>query len=136
MLGYWDPFADLNSMQDRWFGPSQREDRGFRPAVDVYEAGDDVRIDVELPGVKPEEIKVNIEGDVLTISGERKRENLAKKEGYQRVERTYGSFTRAFSLGQDVDPESIDAKFEHGVLKLALHKRAASKRREIAVKAA
>ena len=136
MLGYWDPFADLNAAHDRWFGLNQRNDRAFRPAVDVYEAGDDVRIDVELPGVKPEEIKVNIEGDVLTISGERKRDNLAKKEGYQRVERTYGSFTRAFSLGQDVDPESIDAKFDNGVLRLSLHKKAASKRREIAVKAA
>jgi HSP20 family protein len=136
MLGYWDPFAELNAAQDRWFGLNQRNDRAFRPAVDVYEAGDDVHIDVELPGVKPDEIKVNIEGDVLTISGERKRENGAKKEGYQRVERTYGAFSRAFSLGQDVDPESIDAKFDNGVLRLSLRKRVASKRREIAVKAA
>ena len=137
MLGYWDPFADLNAAQDRWFGLSSRSDnRAFRPAVDIYEQGDDVHIDVELPGVKPEEIKVNIEGDVLTISGERKRQEVGKKEGYQRVERTYGTFTRAFSLGQDVDPESVDAKFDNGVLKLSLHKRAASKRREIAVKAA
>jgi HSP20 family protein len=138
MLGYWDPFADLNAAQDRWLGLNARNDnhRAFRPAVDIYEQGDDVHIDVELPGVKPEEIKVNIEGDVLTISGERKRQDVAKKEGYQRVERTYGTFTRAFSLGQDVDPESVDAKFDNGVLKLSLHKRAASKRREIAVKAA
>jgi HSP20 family protein len=115
---------------------ARNDNRAFRPAVDIYEEGDDVHIDVELPGVKPEEIKVNVEGDVLTISGERKRQEVAKKEGYQRVERTYGTFTRAFSLGQDVDPESVDAKFEHGVLRLSLHKRAASKRREIAVKAA
>ena len=135
MLGYWDPFADLNAAQDRWFGLNQRNG-SFRPAVDVYEAGDEVRIDVELPGIKPEEIKVNVEGDVLTISGERKRENVAKKDGYQRVERTYGTFSRAFSLGQEVDPESVDAKFDNGVLKLSLHKKAASKRREIAVKAA
>jgi len=136
MLGYWDPFADLNAAQDRWFGLTTRNERAFRPAVDIYERGDDVHIDVELAGIKPEEIKVNVEGDVLTISGERKREEVAKKEGYQRVERTYGTFTRAFSLGQDVDPESVDAKFDNGVLKLSLHKRAASKRREIAVKAA
>ena len=137
MLGYWDPFADLNAAQDRWLGLNARNDhRAFRPAVDIYEQGDDVHIDVELPGVKPEEIKVNVEGDVLTISGERKRQDVAKKEGYQRVERTYGTFTRAFSLGQDVDPESVDAKFDNGVLKLSLRKRAASKRREIAVKAA
>ena len=135
MLGYWDPFAELNAAQDRWFGASQRNG-AFRPAVDVYEAGDEVHIDVELPGIKPEEIKVNLEGDVLTISGERKRENVAKKDGYQRVERTYGTFTRAFSLGQDVDAENVDAKFDNGVLKLSLHKKAASKRREIAVKAA
>lgn len=133
MLGYWDPFADLNAAQDRWL--SQRNG-SFRPPVDVYEAGDDVRIDVELPGIKPEDIKVNVEGDVLTITGERKRESVAKKDGYQRVERTYGTFTRAFSLGQDVDPESVDAKFDNGVLRLSLHKKAASKRREIAVKAA
>jgi HSP20 family protein len=137
MLGYWDPFADLNAAQDRWLGLTTRNDqRAFRPAVDIYEQGDDVHIDVELPGIKPEEIKVNVEGDVLTISGERKRQEVAKKDGYQRVERTYGTFTRAFSLGQDVDPESVDAKFDNGVLKLSLHKRAASKRREIAVKAA
>lgn len=139
MLGYWDPFADLHAAQDRWLGLTARNDnnnRAFRPAVDIYEQGDEVHIDVELPGIKPEEIKVNVEGDVLTISGERKRQEVAKKEGYQRVERTYGTFTRAFSLGQDVDPESVDAKFDNGVLKLSLHKRAASKRREIAVKAA
>jgi HSP20 family protein len=136
MLGYWDPFADLNAAQDRWLGLTARNDRAFRPAVDIFEQGDDVHIDVELPGIKPEEIKVNVEGDVLTISGERKREDVAKKEGYQRIERTYGTFTRAFSLGQDVDPESVDAKFDNGVLRLSLHKRAASKRREIAVKAA
>ncbi|HMI93354.1 MAG TPA: Hsp20/alpha crystallin family protein [Polyangiales bacterium] len=136
MLGYWDPFADLNAAQDRWLNLNARNDRAFRPAVDIFEQGDDVHIDVELPGIKPEEIKVNVEGDVLTISGERKRQDVAKKEGYQRVERTYGTFTRAFSLGQDVDPESVDAKFDNGVLRLSLHKRAASKRREIAVKAA
>lgn len=136
MLGYWDPFAEMNAAQDRWFGLSTRNDRAFRPAVDVYEEGDAVHIDVELPGLKPEEIKVNVEGDVLTISGERKRETNGKKDGYQRYERSYGSFTRAFSLGQDVDPESVKAAYDHGVLKLALHKKAASKRREIAVKAA
>lgn len=137
MLGYWDPFAELTAAQDRLFGfGSNHSERAFRPAVDVYEEGDAVHIDVELPGVKPEAIKVNVEGDVLTISGERKREQTTKKDGYQRVERVYGSFNRAFSLGQDVDPESVHAAYEAGVLKLSLSKKAAAKRREIAVKAA
>ena len=108
MLGYWDPFADLNAAQDRWL--SQRNG-SFRPPVDVYEAGDDVRIDVELPGIKPEDIKVNVEGDVLTITGERKRESVAKKDGYQRVERTYGTFTRAFGYRGARDLLASGAQF-------------------------
>jgi HSP20 family protein len=135
MLGYWDPFAELTAAQDRLFGNGSRN-TAFRPAVDVYEDSEAVHLDVELPGIKAEDIKVDVEGDVLTIRGERKRENTSKKDGYQRFERAYGSFSRAFSLGQDVDAENVVAKYEHGVLKLSLNKKAASKRREIAVKAA
>jgi len=137
MLGYWDPFAEINAVQDRLFGRQlANTERGFRPAVDIYEDADAVHIDVDLAGVKPEDIKVDVENDVLTIHGSRTRATNAKQDGIHRVERAYGAFSRAFVLGKDVDTSEVDASYEGGLLKLSLRKRAAAKRREIAVKAA
>jgi HSP20 family protein len=137
MLGYWDPFAEINAVQDRLFGRQlANPERGFRPAVDIYEDEDAVHIDVELAGVKPEDIKVDVENDVLTIHGSRNRTTDSKKDGVHRVERAYGTFSRAFVLGKDVDSGEVGASYEGGLLKLTLRKRPTAKRREIAVKAA
>jgi HSP20 family protein len=136
MLGYWDPFSELSRVQDRFFGrPTQEREYAFRPAVDIFEDEDGIHVQTDLAGVKPEDIKVEVENNVLTISGQRRMEHEDKRDGYHRVERYYGSFTRSFALSDEVSREEIDAKFENGVLTLKLPKRPAARKREIAVKA-
>ena len=88
------------------------------------------------PRVKPEDIRVEVENRVLTISDERQLEHQDKREGYHRVERFYGSFTRSFALGDEVSPDSIDAKYENRVLTVRLPKSPTAKRRAIEVKPA
>ena len=137
MLGYWDPFAELSRVQDRFFGrPVQEREYAFKPAVDIYEDDDGIHVQTDLAGVKPEDIKVEVENNVLTISGQRRMEHEDKRDGYHRVERFYGTFTRSFALSDEVSRDEIDAKFENGVLSLKLPKRPAAKRREIAIKSA
>jgi HSP20 family protein len=137
MLGYWDPFSELSRVQDRFFGrPTQEREFAFRPAVDIYEDDDGIHVQTDLAGVKPEDIKVEVENNVLTISGQRRMEHEDRRGGYHRVERVYGSFTRSFALSDEVSREDIDAKFENGVLTLKLPKRPAAKKREIAIKGA
>jgi HSP20 family protein len=89
----------------------------------------------DLPGVKPEEIEVNMEAGVLTIKGEKKTEAKTEKEGYKRVERTYGSFYRRFSLPDSANPEAISAKTKHGVLEIIIPKREAVQPKRINVAA-
>lgn len=137
MLGYWDPFAELSRVQDRFFGrPALEREQVWRPAVDIYEDAEGIAVKADLAGVKPEDIKVEVENKVLTISGERQLENAKQRDGYHRVERFYGSFSRSFALTDDVSPDEIDAKYENGVLTVRLPKRPTAKRREIQVKAA
>jgi HSP20 family protein len=138
MLTYWDPFAEMSRLQDRFFvrGGTPEREYAWKPAVDIYEDAAGIHVKADLAGVKPEDIKVNVENKVLTISGERKLDTTDKREGYHRVERFYGSFSRSFALADEVNPDDIDAKFEHGVLTVTLKKRPAAQRREIAIKAA
>jgi len=136
MLGYWDPFSEMSRIQDRFFGrPTQEREYQFKPAVDIFEDQDGVHVKADLAGVKPEDIKVEVENKVLTISGQRRLEHEEKRDNYHRVERFYGGFTRSFALSDDVSSDEIEAKYENGVLDLRLPKRPAAKRREIAVKA-
>jgi HSP20 family protein len=137
MLAYWDPFVEMSRIQDRFFGkPSAEREYSFRPAVDIFEDADGIQVKADLAGVKPEDIKVEVENNVLTVSGKRALENQEKRDGYHRVERFHGSFSRSFALTDDVNAEAIEAKYENGVLTVRLAKRPAAKRREIAVKAA
>jgi HSP20 family protein len=144
----WDPFGELRrwrplrsplfpgSLRD-FFGegledwPTSRE---LRPAVDVHE--DDARytVSVELPGSKKEDVTVELEGDVLTIRGEKKSEREEKKERAHYVERRFGSFSRSFSLPQDALAEKIDASFQEGVLTLTIPKGGKAKPKTIAIK--
>jgi HSP20 family protein len=135
MLGYWDPFSELSRVQDRFFGrPTLDREYAFKPAVDIFEDEDGIHVQAELAGLKPEDIKVEVENNVLTISGQRRMEHEDKRDNYHRVERFYGSFTRSFALSDEVSREEIDAKYENGVLSLRLPKRPAAKKRAIAVK--
>jgi HSP20 family protein len=137
MLAYWDPFGEVSRIHDRFFARNGIErESSWKPAVDIYEDNDGVQVKADLAGVKPEDIKVNVESNVLTISGERKLEKADTRDGYQRVERLHGSFSRSFALTDEVSAEDIDAKYDSGVLTVSLKKRPAAKRREIEIKAA
>jgi len=94
----------------------------FYPAVDILNEKDRVILDVELPGIKKEDIAVNIENKILTIKGERKSENEEKKETYYRRERSYGSFKRSFSLSDEVLTDEVTADYKDGILRLTLKK--------------
>ena len=137
MLAYWDPFSEMSRIHDRFFARSGIErESNWKPAVDIFEDNDGVHVKADLAGVKPEDIKVNVENNVLTLSGERKLEKAEARDGYHRVERFYGSFSRSFALTDEVSSEDIDAKLDGGVLTVSLKKRPAAKRREIEIKAA
>ncbi|MCB9618492.1 MAG: Hsp20/alpha crystallin family protein [Sandaracinus sp.] len=131
-ISRWDPFAEMNRLHDQLFTRSAREE-SFKPAVDIHEDDQCFTVDVEVPGLKPEEIHVDVEKNLLTVRGERKMSREDDKEGYRRVERFYGSFTRSFTLPETVDAEAIEAKTADGVLTLRLPKRAAPGARKIAV---
>lgn len=97
-------------------------EKGWAPAVDIYEDEKEIVIKAELPEVKEEDIDVRVEDGQLTIKGERKFEHEEKKENYHRVERRYGSFQRTFALPDTVDAEHVNAKYDKGVLKVTLPK--------------
>jgi HSP20 family protein len=105
----------------------------WAPAVDIKEENDKFVLQADIPGVKPEDIEVNMEAGVLTVKGEKKAEAKTEKEGYKRVERTYGSFYRRFSLPDSADGEAISAKCKNGVLEIVIPKREAVKPKKIEV---
>ena len=134
MLAQWDPFAELNKLHSH-FARTNPDSQAFRPAVDIYEDDKGVHVDAELAGMSPEDIKVDVENNVLTISGERKMEKESDDKGYHRVERFYGSFSRSFAIGDDINADAIDAKYSDGVLRLLLPKRPEVKPRKVQIKA-
>ena len=145
----WEPFRDLVSLQDRMnrlFNDSFRGLSGtgeddwslggtWAPAVDIYEQNGNVVLKAELPGVDAKEVDIRLENNILTLSGERKIDNEVKRESYHRVERRYGSFTRAITLPQTVDTEKVEATFDNGVLTITLPKAEAARPKTIKVEA-
>lgn len=105
----------------------------WAPAVDIKEETDKFVLHADIPGVNPEDIEVNMEAGVLTIKGEKKSEAKTEKEGYKRVERTYGSFYRRFSLPDSANAEAISAKSKNGVLEIVIPKREAVQPKRINV---
>ncbi len=97
----------------------------WAPAVDIKEEEKRFLIKADIPGVEPEDIEVHMENGVLTISGEKHAEHEEEKEGYKRIERSYGSFMRRFSLPDTADPDSIKAKSKNGALEIVVAKREA-----------
>jgi HSP20 family protein len=140
-----DPFRELATMQDRInriFGDAytRRYDddltqRGeWFPPVDIYEnANQEIVLKAELPGLAREDIDLRVENNTLTLRGERKRENEVKQEQYHRVERSYGAFSRSFSLPTRIDTEKVRAEFKEGVLSITLPVKAEAKPRQIEV---
>ena len=140
-----DPFREMAQMQDRInriFGDAytRRHDddltqRGeWFPAVDIYEnANQEIVLKAELPGLVRDDIDVRVENNTLTLRGERKRDTEVKQEQFHRVERSYGSFSRSFSLPSRIDMEKVRAEFKDGVLAITLPVKAEAKPRQIEV---
>ena len=106
----------------------------WKPPVDIKETDDAMTIFAEIPGLTKENVSITMENNVLTISGERKFEKDVEKENFHRIERTYGSFSRSFSLPANVATEKADASFRDGVLTVTLPKTDEAKPRQIAIK--
>lgn len=102
--------------------------------VDIFEERDDVVVKAELPGMKKDEIEVNITGDTITISGEKKKEEKVERKDYYRFERSYGSFSRSFTLPSGVDTGKAKAQFKDGVLELRVPKTGEAKKKEKKIK--
>ena len=141
----WDPFRDLFSLQERMnrlfsdtlsresFEPAGGD---WLPAVDIYEDGDSLVFQAELPGVNKDDVEVQVEGNVLTLRGQRKKEKEVNGEQYHRVERYYGGFVRSFTLPTGIDKEKIRAEYRDGVLRLDLPKGEGAKPKKIKILAA
>ena len=137
-----DPFREFFDLQrglNQLFDSSlatTSEDVGLKawtPAVDIYEDDNAFLIKLELPEVNRDDVKVNLNENTLSITGERRVENEQKRENYHRVERSYGQFYRSFTLPPNVNAEAINAQFKDGVLRLTLPKREESKPKQIEV---
>ncbi|HXA57178.1 MAG TPA: Hsp20/alpha crystallin family protein [Candidatus Acidoferrum sp.] len=105
----------------------------WSPAVDIYETENELVLKADLPGFNEKDIDVRVENNMLTLRGERQFEKQVKQDNYLRVERTYGSFSRSFSLPNTVNTETITAGYENGVLSVQLPKRAESKPKQVKV---
>ena len=105
----------------------------WSPLVDVFEDSEAITLKVELPEVDADDVDIQLEGNALTMRGERKLENVDKKEGYHRVERSYGSFSRRFTLPSTVEMANVTAQSRDGVLRIFLPKKAETKPRQIVV---
>ena len=144
----WDPFRELEEMSDRLNRMFSRTSTGSKngkealtvadwtPTVDISESEGEYLIKAELPEVKKEDVKVTLEDGVLTLTGERRQEKEEKNTKYHRMERSYGSFVRSFSLPELVDETNVKAEYKEGVLSLRLPKSEKAKPRAIEVKVA
>jgi HSP20 family protein len=140
----WDPFRDLGLLQDRMNRLFDDAGRGWRadepsatttwsPAVDIYETENEIMVQAELPGVDRKDITLSLENNVLTLKGERRFEKETKQENYHRIERSYGAFSRSFSIPAIVDDEKIRADYKDGILKIALPKKELVKPKQIKI---
>ena len=143
----WQPYRELATAQERFnqffnqafgsaFGPESEEalsTRVWSPAVDVFETGQNLVIKADLPGLDPKDVEVTVEGRTLSLKGERREERDVKENGYHRVERSYGSFARTFTLPVTVNPDSVAADYANGVLTLTLAKREEAKPKSIKI---
>ena len=130
--------SDLFSEMDRFFEdlrstPTLFDGKGFSPACEVTEADGEYKISFDLPGLKKDEIKIEMKDNLLSVYGERKRETTEKKEKVQRYEKSYGYFRRSFSLPTNVLAEKIAAKYDNGVLELTVPKAELAKPKTIEV---
>lgn len=131
MLTVWNAFNDLFS--DNLWPRSEAAPREYLPAVDISEDDASYLVSADVPGLKPEDVNVTVENNVLTVSGERSFENRSEHAGYHRIERRYGSFKRSFALPEGVDVDHIEAVVEHGALTVRIPKPEIAQSRRIKV---
>ena len=132
----WDPLremdslqADMNRLFDRFFESRPANGRGQRwvPPMDLVETEDHLVLKADLPGLSEDDVEIEVKDGVLTVSGERSAEHEQKGEGYHRVERSFGRFSRSLTLPQGTNADKVDASFENGVLEVRVPKPAESK---------
>jgi HSP20 family protein len=139
----WEPLRELGTLQtemNRLFNtvfdgpaPSGATMRRWMPPMDLVESDDHFVLRADLPGMSEDDVNIELEDSTLTISGERKSEHEAKNEGFYRVERATGAFSRSLTLPKGVDPESVTARFDRGVLEVRIPKPAERKPRRISI---
>lgn len=142
----WEPFRDLISLQERMnrlFDESFRSRSGsesedwvsgaWTPAVDIFEQDGNIVLKAELPGVDPKDVEVRVENNVLSLRGERNIDHEVKRENFHRMERSYGTFSRLFTLPTIVDTSKIKAEYKDGVLRVALPQREDAKPKQISI---
>lgn len=136
----YDPFRELRGLHDemsRLFTPTAEDGEFARgawsPSVDIFEDKECLIVEAELPGMTRDDFELTIENNVLTLKGERKFEKKTEGDNYHRIERSYGSFTRQFTLPQTVTADGATADFDNGVLRVALPKREETKARKIEI---
>jgi len=140
----WDPFRDLSLLQDRmnrlfddagrtWRPDEPAATTSWSPAVDIYETEGEIVVKAELPGLDRKAITLHLENNVLTLRGERKFQKETKEENYHRIERSYGNFSRSFSIPATVDEEKIRADYKDGVLMIFLPKKEQAKPKQIRI---
>jgi HSP20 family protein len=141
----WEPVAELNSIQNemnRLFntvfeqpapGRGNGGARRWMPAMDLVETADHYVLRADLPGLSDEDVNVQLEDNMLTISGERKAEHESEQEGYYRLERAFGAFSRSLTLPDGVEPDGVQAHFDRGVLEIRIPKPAQKKPRQVQI---
>jgi HSP20 family protein len=140
----WEPFQDLPATQKdfnrfiseafpRLFGGDEPSTRTWAPPVDIYETDNALLLKADLPGVDPKDVEIRVENGILYLKGERKFEKEVKEENYHRVERSYGAFTRSFSLPSSIDTEHVKAEYKDGQLTLTMPKREEAKPKTIKI---
>jgi len=132
---HYDPFSSLKLFEDavtRMLS-EPRTGRPWSPAVDIVETENELVLKADLPDVKLEDIDIRVENETLTLKGERRFEKDEKAKGYHRIERSYGTFVRSFSVPSTVDAERVSAEYKNGVLAVTLPKKEAAKPRQVKV---
>src|SRR5215470_8077247 len=138
-LDRWEPRGSFDTQLNRlfsdFFGRTSQEQNltPWVPPVDISEGGHELVVKADLPDIRPEELDIRVENNILTIRGERKFEKKMEEKNYLRVERSYGSFARSFSLANTVNTEAIKAEYKDGVLTLNIPKREEARPKQIKV---
>jgi HSP20 family protein len=141
----WDPFREFSALQNQMnrlfqdaFGDFGSEteavgEGGFSPAADIFEDDNNVEFAVEIPGIEQKDLNISIEGNVLTVQGERKLAEHGKQQNFLRRELPHGRFSRSFTLPSSANPEHVNADYVNGILHIQLGKRAEAKPKRIPI---